>query len=159
LTAEVGYRWDKNSRLSLFYAYASGDQDSGDDRSGRFEKFYGFGRPWSANDYINYENVSTPKIRWEQNLSRTVKMDMGYSYYWLASASDRFLGGNGARDRSGKSGTFLGHEYDGRVRFQLSKRSELIVGYAHFESGDFVEKKIGRDDTDFFYIEWTIKLY
>jgi hypothetical protein len=53
-TAEVGYRLDQpwKPRLSAFYGYASGDKNPNDNTDNRFERFYGFGRPWSANDYI-----------------------------------------------------------------------------------------------------------
>ncbi|MES2568448.1 MAG: alginate export family protein, partial [Verrucomicrobiota bacterium] len=64
-TAEVGYsiKHPWKPRVSVFYGYATGDRDPNDQEDNRFERFFGFGRPWSANDYIVYENISTPKLR------------------------------------------------------------------------------------------------
>jgi hypothetical protein len=52
-------------RVSLFYGHATGDRDPNDGTDNRFERFFGFGRPWSANDYIVYENIRAPKLRFE----------------------------------------------------------------------------------------------
>ena len=93
-TAEVGYHFKIpwKPRLSLFYGQASGDHDPNDGTDNRFEKFFGFGRPWSANDYIVYENIRAPKLRLEAAPTKKFRFDLGYSWYWLDSATDRFAG-------------------------------------------------------------------
>jgi hypothetical protein len=154
-TAEIGYRfrqpWDP--RVSAFYGYASGDRNPADDQDNRFEKFYGFGRPWSANDYIVFENIHAPKVRVELAPSKKLRVDLGYSWYWLASDTDRFSAAANARDKSGNSGNSVGHEFDIRARWQVSSQLELIAGYAHFVAGDFTRTSIRPDQTDFGYLE------
>lgn len=160
-TVELGYSWDDElwkPRLSAFYGYARGDGDPNDDEDNRFERFYGFGRPWSANDYIQFDNISTPKLRLELTPSKTVKMDLGYSWYWLASATDRFYGSR-SRDRTGRSGSFVGHEFDMRARWQLTPKVEAILGYAHFIPGNFTEQTFRGDDTDFAYLEISVRAF
>jgi hypothetical protein len=160
-TAEIGYRLEGpwKPRVSLFYGYASGDKDPNDGDDERFERFYGFGRPWSANDYIVFENISTPKLRVELTPSEKLRVDFGYSWYYLASATDRFAGANNARDPSGLSGSEIGHEFDIRARGQVNKRLEAILGYAHFTAGDFIGQVLRPDDTDFAYLEFNYSFF
>ena len=160
-TAEIGYRFDHawKPRLSAFYGYASGDRDINDNTDNRFERFYGFGRPWSANDYIVFENVSAPKLRLELTPTEKLRIDLGYSWYHLASDTDRFHGANKARDNTGRSGDSIGHEFDIRARWQITKKLEAILGYAHFTPGDFTRNAVRPGDTDFAYLEFNLALF
>jgi Alginate export len=158
---ELGYTFDRpwKPRLSGFYGYASGDQNPKDQQDNRFERFFGFGRPWSANDYIVFENISTPKLRLELTPSKKLRLDLGYSWYWLASDQDRFYAANNARDKSGKSGNFVGHEFDMRARWQVTKKLEAALGYAHFTPGDFIRNTVRPNDTDFAYLEISVNAF
>jgi hypothetical protein len=159
---EVGYTWATNPwkpRFSLFYGHASGDRDPTDAEDNRFERFFGFGRPWSANDYIVYENISTPKARVEFKPRHDLRVDFGYSWYWLASDKDRFAGANNARDVTGRSGGYLGSEFDIRARYAWSPKTEIIVGYAHFTTGGFIENNVRRGDNDFAYFEFNHRFF
>lgn len=160
-TAELGYTIDTawNPRVSLFYGYASGDKNATDSEDNRFERFYGFSRPWSANDYVVYENISTPKARVELKPSKKLRVDFGYSFYWLASDTDRFANANNARDTSGGSGNFIGHEFDIRARYAFNDKNEITVGYAHFAPGDFIKNRVRDEDTDFAYVEYVTRLF
>jgi hypothetical protein len=159
-TAEIGYRFDHawKPRLSGFYGYASGDKDPADNEDNRFERFYGFGRPWSANDYIVYENIKAPKLRLELTPTEKLRVDLGYSWYSLASGRDRFNGAK-AVDPTGRSGDEIGHEFDIRARWQITKKLELIAGYAHFTAGDFTQNAVRPGDTDFAYLEVNVAFF
>jgi sulfur carrier protein ThiS len=177
--AEVGYSFKHpwKPRFSVFYGVASGDKTtpSGADRtdSGRFDRLFGFARPWSNDDYIQMENIRTPKIRLEFEpkvpFLERVQVDTGFSWYQLDQASDRWNAGGDLRDRTGRSGRDLGKEFDLRVRFPLSQYASLNLGYAHFWAGDFVKKAPSANadnirnftqnrssDSDFFYTELTL---
>jgi len=158
--AEIGYKFDHpwQPRLSAFYGYASGDQNPSDGTDNRFERFYGFGRPWSANDYIVFENIKAPKVRLELTPREKLRADLGYSWYALASATDRFSGA-GVRDASGASGDEIGHEFDIRARWQITKKWETILGYAYFTPGEFTETAVRPGDTTFGYIEFNFSLF
>ncbi len=159
---EVGYTLSSNPwkpRFSAFYGYASGDRNPNDGVDNRFERFFGFGRPWSANDYIVYENISTPKVRVEFKPRHDLRVDFGYSWYWLASATDRFNAANNARDRTGRSGNFLGQEFDIRARWTFDPKTEITIGYAYFGAGGFVERQLGRHSTNFAYFELSHRFF
>jgi hypothetical protein len=174
--AEVGYTF-KNAwkpRVSAYYGVASGDSTpaTGTDRtdSQRFERLFGFARPWSNNDYIQMENIRTPKLHLEfepkVSFLQNVKVDTSFSWYRLDDASDRWQAGSNLRDRTGASGNDLGKEVDLRVRFPINQYASLNIGYAHFWAGDFVKDSVkiagnNNDATrasssDFFYTELTL---
>ena len=187
-TVEVGktfeYAW--KPRIGLFYGYASGDKNPTDNVDNRFDRFFGFARPWSADHYVIYENLKAPKIRFEFSPTQKLGFELGYGGYWLASSTDRMfdiLDGNISntikdpgfnRDRTGKSGDFGGHAFEGRIRYQPTPRINTILGYTHFTAGEFVKNRIAATscavrhkepctdqrsgDTDFLYFEVLISL-
>ena len=169
-TAELGYKFSERKskpRLSLFYGYVSGDKDPNDLVNNRFERFFGFARPWSSDDYMVMENIITPKLKIEFDVAKSGKVDGGYSFYWLASATDRFnnlLGGSNNRDISGNSRKFLGHGLDVRARFMPIEFVNANVGYMHFVNGEFVtnrqEEVLGEsaNGSDFVYLELSFNL-
>jgi hypothetical protein len=72
-----GYTFDSSwqPRLSLQYVWATGDESPTDARSGRFERLFGFARPFSANDYFQFENLRAPKLRIEATPARWLRVD------------------------------------------------------------------------------------
>lgn len=158
--AEIGYslKHEWKPRFSVNYGYASGDKNPNDSTNQRFERFYGFARPWSGNDYFQWENIKALKTRVEISPTKKLKADAGYSFYWLASATDRWNRAN-LRDSNGKSGSFVGHELDWRVRYQATPHLQTILGYAHFQSGEFLQKAGRGGSSDFVYLELTWNLF
>ena len=159
--AEGGYTaplaW--KPRFAASYATASGDRIADDNSSQRFDRLFGFARPWSNNDYFQMENIVTPKLRVEFTPLKDLKIDAGYSWYYLDSVSDRWAGGNGLRDTSGESAKDVGEEVDLRVRFPVTAYVGVNLGYAYFNAGSFTRAQTpGRDPySHFFYSE--ISLY
>ncbi|MEK0444977.1 MAG: hypothetical protein RLZZ399_298 [Verrucomicrobiota bacterium] len=178
-TAEVGYTLNSNPwkpRLSLFYGFASGDKLANptytqspaaqtDLTDNRFERFYGFQRPWSAQDYIVFENISAPKVRLEFRPLANLRVDLGHSWFWLASGTDRYYRANSAagtsRDYTEKWGKHIGNESDIRARYAFGRSSEIVLGYSYFKAGTFTEKNIWsstaspnqKGDSNFAYVE------
>jgi len=145
ITAEIGYTFTSakmKPRFSLFYGEATGDADPDDDVNNRFERFYGFARPWSADDYIIPENVMAPAVRFEFTVVKGVQVDGGYTWYWLQSSTDRFnnlLAGSNNRDKTGESGNYIGSGPNFRIRAKPWTFVDMIFGYSYFMTGDFVQ--------------------
>ena len=168
--AEIGYTFAHpwKPRVNAFYGFASGDNNPTDSKNNRFERLFGFARPLSNNDYFQIENIIAPKIRveFEPQLSWLpgLKIDTGYNWYRLDSASDRWNAA-GLRDNTGQSGKDVGEEVDIRVRFPINKYIAANLGYAHFWAGDFTEKTAQRtdpqrrEDSRFFYTEFSISAF
>ncbi len=172
---EIGYNvkhpW--KPRVSSFYGLATGDKTpQGIDTTPmeRFERLFGFARPWSNDDYIQMENIRTNKVRLEFDpkisFLDNVKVDTGFSWYRLDSATDRWNAGGDVRDATGGSGRDLGKEYDLRVRFPINQYASLNLGYAYFWGGDFVTSPVTfrsvtgsgnrSSESEFFYTELTL---
>lgn len=184
-TAEVGYTLAENPwkpRFSLFYGFASGDKVANptfgtspaaqtDLTDNRFERFYGFQRPWSAQDYVVFENISAPKARIEFRPHKDLRVDLGYSWFWLASGTDRYYRANAAvgtsRDYTEKYGNHIGNEADIRARWAATPSTEIVFGYSYFKAGTFTEKNIwssteqpnAKGDSNFAYIEVSKKFF
>ncbi len=145
-------------RFSGFIGYASGDDDPSDDTNDRFNRYFGFSRPWSASDYQIFENVIAPKLRAELKASSALQLEAGYGGFWLASDSDGWSN-IGRRDRTGQSGDFVGQEFDTRVRWKADPHLEIVSGYSHFFAGRFVRNTGPAPDSDFFYVELDFQLF
>lgn len=159
-TGEIGYTFDHpwKPRLSGFFGYGSGDREPYDNINQRFDRFYGFARPWSASDYIIWENVITPKVHLEWQPLKNIRFDTGAGAYWLASDTDVWPNAR-RRDPTGQSGDCIGQEYDIRMRWQVDPRVELVIGYAYFIPGVFAQNTGPAGDSDFFYVEANVQLF
>lgn len=159
-------------RLSAFYAFVSGDRDPNDNVDNRFERFFGFARPWSPDDYLIMENVKAPKLLFEFTPHKDVSIDGGYSWFWLASDTDRFNNllnistpNPFNRDPTGQSGDFLGQSINARVNYKLAPLVDTTIGYSHFINGEFTKNRqlaaLGesRDSSNFFYVEISIRAF
>lgn len=169
---EAGYTFkhDWKPRFSLFYGYGSGDKVpnslASDGINQHFDAFYGFNQPWSRNDYFAWDNLSTPKVRIELTPRNDLKLDAGYGAFWLASDTDGWFRA-GLRDVTAKSGSFIGQEFDIRLRHQLNPYIEWSTSYAHFLPGNFTRSqdnssRIGpytSQETNFFYFEISVNAF
>ena len=156
-TGEVGYTapLPTRPRVAAFYGHASGDANPRDEMNNRFERLFGFARPWSSNDYFQMENVSNPKVILELSPTKALRIDTAWAAYWLASDTDRWNVA-GVRDETGRSGSFVGQEVNARVRYRLSDRIDANLGYAWFRPGEFARSLRHTGDSHFFYIELSV---
>ncbi|WP_411728117.1 alginate export family protein [Methyloglobulus sp.] len=164
---ELGYTFDHDwkPRASLYYGYGTGDKNPADNKLERFDPFFGFNQPWSRNDYFSWDNIITPKARVEFTPYKDVRVDAGYNAFWLQSETDAWNRAN-LRDRSGESGSFLGHEFDIRMRHKLNPYVDWSLSYARFEPGNFTRSfndSVDGPFTDqagnFFYFEVSLNAF
>ncbi|MGZ8153081.1 MAG: alginate export family protein [Methylovulum sp.] len=167
---ELGYTFDHEwkPRVSAYYGFGTGDKDpnrnvtSGSNE--RFDSFYGFNQPWSRNDYFSWDNIHAPKARLEFTPHKDVRIDTGYNAYWLQSDTEAWNRAN-LRDVTGNSGSFLGHEFDIRMRHKLNPYVDWSLSYARFTPGDFtrtVSDDVGAfatEPSNFFYFEVSMNAF
>ena len=180
-TAEIGktFKHAWKPRLSGFYGYATGDRHPNDNVDNRFDRFFGFARPWSSDHYVIYENIKAPRVRFDLQPIQKLGLEASYAWFWLASSTDRLFDsfdGNISvtkdpgfnRDRTGRSGDYVGSALELRLRYQLTSRINTTLGYTHFTAGDFVKNVIKAHpdhitqrsgNTDFFYFEVLISAF
>lgn len=158
---EVGYTFAGSPwkpRISALYGYGTGDRNPNDKVNNRFNSLFGFNQPWSRNDYFSWDNVSAPKLRLEFTPYKGVRIDTAYNAYWLASDRDSWRRVN-LRDSTGRSGDFLGHEFDIRVRYRPIPRVETELSYARFTPGEF-PKNLGKTlPSNFFYFQVSLNAF
>jgi hypothetical protein len=159
---ELGYTFDHDwkPRLSGFFGYGTGDKGSKDKINQRFDSFYGFNQPWSRNDYFSWDNVLAPKARLEFIPYKDVRIDTGYHAYWLESSAG---GWRRAGLGNGKGETFLGHEFDIRLRHKLNSRVDWSLSYARFIPGEYTTSlaksakgPYTTEPSNFFYFEVSV---
>lgn len=167
---ELGYTFEHEwkPRTSVYFGYGSGDKDPNRNFSshnnGRFDPFYGFNQPWSRQDYYSWDNLITPKLRLEFTPYKDVRIDTGYGAFWLASNADGWTKAN-LRDVTGKSGTFMGHEFDIRLRHKLNSHVDWSMSYGRFTPGSFtttVSQAVGAyatEPSNFFYFEVSLNAF
>ncbi|MCQ8119256.1 alginate export family protein [Methylomonas rosea] len=168
---ELGYSFDHDwkPRASLYYGYGTGDKNAGDNINQRFDAFYGFNQPWSRNDYFSWDNIHAPKARLEFTPYKDVRIDTGYSAYWQESETGGWNRA-GLRDTTGRSGAFMGHEFDIRLRHKLNAYVDWSMSYARFTPGDFTESRAlpvaqggqgayTSEPSNFFYFEVSLNAF
>lgn len=155
--AEVGYQFEGGwkPRVSTLYAEGSGDQDPKDQQSERFNALFGFNQPWSRHGYFSWDNVRTPKLRVEFSPNKRLRFDTALHGWWLQSDQDGWQRA-GLRDRSGQSGTYLGHEFDVRARYRMTPQAEAELSYAWFQPGSFSREQGRLDASRFIYLQLSL---
>lgn len=156
-SGELGYTFAHSwkPRLSIATLYASGDRNPNDDISERFDRLFEVTHPYSTTDLFSWQNVISPKLRLSARPTKKLSFDASYGAYWLASDSDAWVTPS-LRDKSGRSGDFLGQELELRVRYLLDPQIELEAGYSHFLTGPFAHNLDAPGDLDMFYVQTTL---
>lgn len=139
--ARVGYTlagaW--KPRVSVEYDHASGDRPGG--RYGRFDTLFGMRRadlgPAGLYNAFGRANFISPAVRIEVVPDKKTDLMATLRPIWLAARTDSFSS-TGVRDATGRSGSFAGTQFDGRVRHQLSKATRLEFDAVLLAKGRFL---------------------
>jgi hypothetical protein len=157
---EVGYSYDHpwKPRVVAQYDYASGDDNPNDGDHERFNTLFGARRfdfgPTGIYGPFARANLHTPGLRLQLKPAAGVSGFIAYRGYWLASDRDVWFTGL-LRDRSGETGSFIGHQVEARVRWNLRPNGiRLEAGVAHLFAGEFMEdapNSNGQGDATYLY--------
>lgn len=158
---ELGYTLETRPwqpRFSAFYGYGSGDRNPYDQTNQTFNPLFGFNQPWSRNDYFSWDNVHAPKFRIEISPTKDLKVDTGYNAYWLASDQAAWKRAS-LQDKTGQSGSFLGHEWDIRFRYKWNSRIESDFSYSWFTPGEMPSRLGKNQDSHFLYLQLSFSAF
>jgi alginate export protein len=139
--AEAGYTFANSwkTRLSVEYDHASGDRRGGS--YGRFDTLFGMRRadlgPSGLYSVSGRTNFISPGLRIETMPDARTDLMAMLRPIWLAAAQDSFST-TGVRDPSGRSGSFAGFQFDGRLRHRLSKELRLELDAVLLAKGRFL---------------------
>lgn len=138
---ETGYTFTHpwSPRIAFEFDYASGDGRGG--KFTRFDTLFGMRRadlaPAGLYNAVGRTNIVATGLRVEATPSKRIDAFAAYRPLWLASRYDSFST-TGARDASGRSGRFAGHQIEARVRYWLIPKhlrlewNGLFLAKGHF---------------------------
>lgn len=138
---DIGYTFPAGwkPRVAIEYDHASGDRPGGD--YGRFDTLFGMRRadlaPAGLYNAIIRSNLVSTGVRVEATPDKRTDLMASLRPFWLAARQDRFSF-TGVRDATGRSGSFAGTQFDGRVRHHLSKALRLELDAVLFAKGRFL---------------------
>jgi len=127
----------------LRFDYATGDGDPGDGEFNRFDSLFGdrsweFG-PTGIYGALHRMNIVSPGVALRMQPTATVDLRLDYRAAWLESDRD-FMPTAGLRDPDGASGTFIGHQLDGRWNWQaVPGNLAVTLGIAYLWKGEFLK--------------------
>ncbi|WP_140984694.1 alginate export family protein [Asticcacaulis tiandongensis] len=149
-------------RLVVDYDYASGDKNPIDGRYDQYERLFGSRRTDLGNTGIHGPltpaNINAPGFRIEVRPNARTDARFAYKAAYLASKADSWVVA-GVRDSQGRSGSFIGHSIDSRMRYWFKPKHLLgEVGVSLLLDGE-----VGRNaptgsrqgDTAFGYVQLT----
>ncbi|MFM7028189.1 MAG: alginate export family protein [Chakrabartia sp.] len=149
--ADMGYSFPgpMQIHLSVEYDRASGDRGRG--KYTRFDTLFGMRRgdfgPAGIYAAIGRTNISSPGVRVEIAPNKKWDAFATYRVLWLASAVDSFST-TSVRDTSGASGSFAGHQVEGRVRYWfVPNRLRGEVNAAWLAKGRFLKNAPSAPET------------
>nr|WP_277978929.1 alginate export family protein [Sphingomonas phyllosphaerae] len=93
--------------------------------------------PTGLYNAIIRSNLVSPGVRIEATPDKRTDLMASLRPFWLAAGQDAFSS-TGLRDAAGRSGSFAGTQFDGRVRHQLSKALRLELDAVLFAKGEFL---------------------
>ena len=166
LHASTGYKFDApwTPRLLVQYDLATGDDSPTDGENNRFDRLFGARRfefgPTSIYGAIERSNINTPGLRLEIFPLANVDGFICYRAAWLESDQDAWTTA-GLRDVSGDSGSFIGHQIEGRLRwFVYPKNLALEIGGAYLDKGEFATDAPGSSESSpiYFYTQMTVTI-
>ncbi len=157
---ELGYTFTSHPwkpRIAVQYDYATGDKSPTDSSNQGFNDLFEKRRAqFGVLSYFSWRNINSPAILATFRPTKKVKGEFRYRAAWLARTRDSWNRGV-VRDVTGSSGDFIGQEIDIRVRTAFTENFEVMVGYSKFLPGDYLDNADPRDETDFFYVQSTIR--
>lgn len=163
---QAGYTFDLpwTPRVLAMYDWASGDGNSNDGSSHRFDTLYGTRRgefgPTGSFGALARGNINTPGYRLLVNPRSDVSAFVGHRLVWLANRKDEWVG-TGLKDATGKSGDFVGHLIEASARWDVNTNLALETGWAHLVKGRFAQTApkapVDQQDVDYFYVQSLVR--
>ena len=120
--ADAGYTFPGPARFRVSVEYDRASGDGPGKNYGRFDTLFGMRRadfsPSGVLASIGRTNIDSPGIRVEVAPGKRLDAFMTYRPMWLAERTDAFATTE-VRDVTGRSGSFAGHQLEGRTRYWI----------------------------------------
>ncbi len=140
----------------VYYDWASGDRDPTDGRNGTFNQLFPLGHKYFGfMDVVARQNIEDWNFRLTATPHAKVRLLLWWHIFKLQQSRDALYNAAGVavrRDATGAAGSDVGQEFDLTVKFLLTPRLDVLLGYSHLFSGDFIGNTPGGvAGEDFYY--------
>jgi hypothetical protein len=154
------YRWAP--RFSTEYAYATGDADPRDGRTGTFDNLYPTNHLYyGLSDLVGWQNLKYARIGFDAKPHRKVKANFDYHWFWLADRHDHLYGAAlGIAVRAPTGGalhTDVGREVNVALTCTVTTQLTFGAGVGHLFPGRFLRENSPGSPTTFGYLFGTLK--
>jgi len=147
--ARISKTWSSWSALAE-YNYASGNHNPAGAAIGTFDQLYPSNHDlYGIMDLVGWRNIHNLHLGIRNSFSPVLSFALDYHQFALDSATDSWYLDNGqARltDRSGRSGTELGREWDLVLNWKADDDLTISGGVARFLPGTFITSQVGSSD-------------
>lgn len=155
-TAGLKLRCPVVEKVSFGYDYASGDDDgTGGDT---FDQYFPLGHAYFGYiDVVGRSNIHAVNTRLDFKVIPKTKVWLQLHSFWLDSVDDGLYGPGGTRIRSNTTGNgdkHVGVEVDLAAKVTIDRHSNILLGYSHLWSGDFIKNTGAGEDIDFAYAQY-----
>lgn len=160
LATEVGYSllcWCGEPRIHIGFDYASGDNNSSDNKINTFSQLYPLGHKYLGwIDVVGRQNITALNFGVTLKPCDKLKVFLNTHLFWRASDTDALYNAGSGIVRSGSlsSKSQIGWEEDLLVKYTPSRHWIFLAGYSHFFVGDFINTATpaANSDIDFGYL-------
>lgn len=158
LGRKIAHPWKPT--LWAFYDYASGDDATG--AGNGFDHLFPLAHGYNGfMDLFGRRNLEDVNLRLTMQPTNRLKLIAWYHYMFLETKSDTpySIAMTPFNAANAPGSADLGHEIDFVASYSLTPRSNLLLGYSHFFSGDYYDSTPGvpfNGDASFFYSQFTV---
>lgn len=167
-TTGLGYNFADlpwNPTVWAYYDFASGDNSPNLGDYNTFNQLFPFGHYYfGALDLVGRQNIRDLNAHLYLYPTKWMTLNFQYHHFELDSAKDFLYSAGGVplrRDPTGKAGGVVGNEFDVFVNFHLTAHSDLLVGYAHLQAGDFLRNTAATPSAarspELFYVQYAFR--
>jgi hypothetical protein len=143
----AGYTFAKPTskpRLFLEYNFATGDEDSSDQKREGFDQLYPTPHDKTGlADQVGWKNIHHVRGGLELKPSAKLSTSASYHSWWLANTHDGLYSVSGAlvaRVANGSAGRHVGQEIDVQATYPLSPHLQIAPGFSHIFPGTFLKQ-------------------
>lgn len=154
-----------NPTVWAYYDLASGDNSPNLGDYNTFNQLFPFGHYYfGALDLVGRQNIRDLNAHLYLYPVKWMTLNLQYHHFELDSAKDFLYSAGGAplrRDPTGKAGGVVGNEFDVLVNVHLGPHSDILVGYAHLQAGDFLRNTAATPGAarspELFYVQYSFR--
>ncbi len=151
------YAW--SPRLAFEFDYASGDNDSSDEKRRTFDNLYPTNHLfYGYMDRASLQNLNDYSFQLSANPTKKLKLETNLHLIYLDTAKDSlYNAGRGVTRTATGAGvdTHVGNELDLLAKYKACDYVDFLAGYSHLFAGDYLRDSGADDDGDFAYVQTT----